>query len=348
MSAICEHCFGVVPSVVTEADDGVWMTKTCPTHGTSRHCIEPDVAFYRMARIDEADPAKRAKWVNQCASTGLDVTRRCNVRCPHCYVEPDNKAKDAPLAEIVELAKHATRAHSIILMGAEPTVRADLPELIAAVKAATGKSIGIYTNAVRMDDASYPAALRAAGLDYCCISLHTPGYLGPKLFGRKLTGITNIIRAGLPIHHVSFSLTSLDELPGVIAHARKLRRYAGHIRIRSPQKVGICNDEPIALSVLYAEARRLLEAAGHTVEVEPSDNTPYHVNLRVNGAQVIRLIRWPTLTSAELSYLDCPPYALFDKEAGEVNLVLSFLLQEARRHRAVPLTQKTTFKVRTA
>lgn len=87
------------------------------------------------------------------------------------------------------------------------------------------------------------------------------------------------------------------------------------------------------LSELYARTRELLTAAGHTVELAPSDNTPYHVNLLVNGDQVFRLIRWPTLASADLEALNCPPYALFDQESGEVNLVLSFLMQEARRNR---------------
>ncbi len=338
MTAFCEHCLNVVPSAITEADDGVWITKTCPTHGGSRHLIEPDAAFFRTALVHDTDTPER--WRNISASTAIDVTRRCNVQCPHCYVEPDNRVKDAPLAELVALAKSAVRTDSILLLGAEPTMRSDLPELIAAVKAATGKSVGMISNAIRMARPGYAERLRTAGLDYTGVSLHTPGYLGPEVYAQKKRGLAEIVRAGIPVHHVSFSLTHLGELPDVLAEARRLRRVAGHIRIRSPQKVGICHDEPIALSVLYAEARRVLEAGGHTVEIEPADNSPYRVNLRVNGAQVIRLIRWPTLASAHLPYLDCPPYALFDKEAGEVNLVLSFLLQEARRRQGRTLDVK--------
>lgn len=341
MSAICEHCLTAVPSRVHVGGAGAWMTKRCPEHGESRHLIEPDPDFFCTALVQELDPAKAARYTNISSATGIDITRRCNVRCPHCYVDPENQVKDIPLDDVVELARHATKAAHIILMGAEPTVRHDLPAVIEAVRATTGKDVGIYTNAIRAAKGDYAEQLKAAGLKFACVSLHTPGYLGAKIYEQKKQGINKIMRAGVAISHVSFSLTSLDELPGVLTDARALRRVAGHIRIRSPQQVGHYNgDEPIALSTLYNETRRILEARGHRVVLEPSDNSPYHVNVRVDGLQVIRLIRWPTLASAELSYLDCPPYAIFDKESGEVNLVLSFLMQEARRKQSRALELK--------
>ncbi|NYT44597.1 radical SAM protein [Alcaligenaceae bacterium] len=334
MTAICEVCLDKVPSQITYRDDGVWLEKQCPTHGPSEHLVEPDVEFYRLALSQEKNPAVREVWAKMFTTTGLDVTRRCNVRCPHCYVEPDNRVKDIERADLVALAKSAVRSDSIILMGAEPTMRNDLAELIADIKQETGKSVGVYTNAIRLANERYANEVFAAGLDYACVSLHTPSYLpDPKLFDKKIEGISNLVKAGVPIHHISFSLRSIDELDGVLGDALALRHTAGHIRIRSPQQVGVCEDEPMHLSDLYNRVVGMLEAAGHTVALVHSDNTPYHVNLLVDGCQVFRLIRWPTLATADLEALDCPPYALFDRESGEVNLVLSFLLQEARRNK---------------
>lgn len=333
MRAICEHCLIRIPADVVEQDDGVWLVKTCPTHGETRHLIEPDIAFYRMAWRQETRQELRTTWESLFSTTGLDVTRRCNVACPHCYVEPDNRVKDRPVDELIALAKTAT-SRAIILMGAEPTMRTDLAELIAGIKAATGKPVGIYTNGIRLADERYSERLARAGLDYCCLSLHTPDYLpDPRSFAMKVKGLENVLKVGVHVHHVSFSLRGIAELDGVLADGLALRSVAGHVRIRSPQQIGVCRDEPMHLSELYARTRELLTAAGHTVELAPSDNTPYHVNLLVNGDQVFRLIRWPTLASADLEALNCPPYALFDQESGEVNLVLSFLMQEARRNR---------------
>lgn len=332
--AVCEKCLTFIPAFVEERDDGAWLVKTCSIHGESAHLIEPDIEFYRMSLKQDDDLERKARIVKTLTTTGIDVTRRCNVQCPHCYVEPDNRIKDAPAAELVYLAMQCKRADSIILMGAEPTMRADLPELIMQIKEATGKSVGIYTNAIRLSDEKYTAKLKNSGIDYACVSLHTRNYLDDeRMFNLKLRGIGNLVKAGIQIHHVSFSLKSINDLDEVIEHALKLREVAGHIRIRSPQKIGVCNDEPMALSALYTAVSSILERDGHKVALLPSDNTPYHVNILVNGNQLFRLIRWPTLATADLSALDCPPYAIFDKEAGEVNLVLSFLMQEARRRR---------------
>lgn len=331
--AICETCIKEIPAYVNVNErTGAVLVKSCPEHGDSSHLIEPDHHFYLMSRVkDESDSVVQAT-EQALSTTGIDVTRRCNVQCPHCYVEPDNRVKDAPADDIVRLAKAAKRAGSIILMGAEPTMRNDLPEIITSIKHETGKTVGIYTNAIRLADEKYTGRLKSAGLDYACVSLHTPDYLGDtRLFEMKVAGITNLVAAGVNIHHISFSLQGLDELNSVLGDAIKLRSIAGHIRIRSPQKVGVCEDEPVALSELFNQVTALLEASGHSVQVAPTDNTPYHINLLVDGCQVIRLIRWPTLASADLTALDCPPYAIFDEDSGEVNLVLSFLIQEAKR-----------------
>jgi hypothetical protein len=278
----------------------------------------------------------RKYWAQQFTTTGLDVTRRCNVKCPHCYVEPDNRIKDAPRDSIVALAKQVKRADSIILMGAEPTMRTDLADLIREISQETGKMVGIYTNAIRLADADYLRGLVSAGLGYACVSLHTPGYLGdPRLFDMKVSGLSNLVAAKVPVHHVSFSLRDLGELDGVLADALKLDGIAGHIRIRSPQKIGVCHDEPMPLSELCNNVVSMMTQAGHSVDLLYSDNSAYHVNLLIDKKQVFRLIRWPTLDTADLDTLDCPPYALFDSESGEINLVLSFLMQEAKRNRAI-------------
>lgn len=333
MRAICEHCLIKIPGEVQERQDGAWLVKECPKHGRSEHLIDPDLDFYRTSLRQEQSEDLKSLWHHLFSTTGLDVTRRCNVACPHCYVEPNNRTKDTPIDELVELARTAT-SRAIILMGAEPTMRTDLPDLITQIKQATGKPVGIYTNGVRLADVKYVDRIVKAGLDYCCFSLHTPEYLAdPRLFDLKIKGLTNIVNAKVFVHHVSFSLRNMSELDGVLGDAIALRGVADHVRIRSAQEIGICEDQPVFLSELFKRTKNMLEAAGHTVDISPSDNTPYHVNILVDKTQLFRLIRWPTLATADLHALDCPPYALFDKQTGEVNLVLSFLMQEARRNR---------------
>lgn len=334
--AICEHCYEYIDGEITFDGDNVVLTKTCPTHGQSSHVVEPQKWFYEMTREQESDVEKRNQWSKMFTTTGLDVTRRCNVKCPHCYVEPDNQVKDVDRSLLVSLAKQVKKAESIILMGAEPTMRNDLPELISEIKAETSKTVGIYTNAIKLADEEYAEKLKEAGLNYACVSLHTRDYLGnEKLFDKKVVGMKNLIDAGISIHHISFSLQTMADLDVVLADAIKLQDCCSHIRIRSPQKVGICNDEPLPLSDLLMTTIVMLEDAGHKVDILSSDNTLYHVNLLVDNKLVLRCIRWPTLETAIIDELDCPPYALFDPVSGEVNLVLSFLIQESKRNASI-------------
>jgi uncharacterized Fe-S cluster-containing radical SAM superfamily protein len=331
--AVCEKCLETIPGKIEIRDKQIWMTKECAAHGASEHLIDPDVEFYNEVESKVPTEEYHQHWIDIISTTGLDVTRKCNMKCPHCYVEPDNNEEDESIEKIVEVAKQVKKTESIILMGAEPTVRKDLPELIKAIIKATGKTVGMYTNAIALAKQGYAKKLKAAGLEYACVSLHSPEYINdPKVFTKKIAGITKLYEAGIPIHHVSFSLRTLKDLDLALADGLRLRGIAGHIRIRSPQDIGICEDIPIALSELCKNIIKMFNDAGHTAEILPSDNNMYHVNLLVDGTQVFRIIRWPTLAETILEEFDTPPYALFDKESGEVNLVLSFLLQEAKRN----------------
>jgi radical SAM protein with 4Fe4S-binding SPASM domain len=60
----------------------------------------------------------------------------------------------------------------IIFTGGEPTLREDLPELIAHAEA-NGQITGLNTNARRLNDAAYVEKLVAAGLDHVQITLES-------------------------------------------------------------------------------------------------------------------------------------------------------------------------------
>ena len=67
----------------------------------------------------------------------------CNLKCPWCDTDV-TKRFTAPLDELLaELGQY--KAKSVILTGGEPTIQADMPELVAALKKA-GYWIGVETN----------------------------------------------------------------------------------------------------------------------------------------------------------------------------------------------------------
>lgn len=92
----------------------------------------------------------------------LTLTRTCNNRCVFC-------AQDG-LGPIVEaealrsLRALSVNAKEVTFVGGEPTLRADLPELIAAARTLGFERVGLQTNARRLSDVALVEQLTSAGL----------------------------------------------------------------------------------------------------------------------------------------------------------------------------------------
>jgi organic radical activating enzyme len=331
--SICNHCYKEIDAEVVKSHDGVWLKKCCPEHGNFLELIEPDVAFYESIE-NQRDDTRLLEYIN---TTGLDVTDRCNVRCPHCYALPEDDGKDISIDKLIEISKLSTKGSSFILMGAEPSMRNDLAELCDAIRKDSGKPVGIYTNAIRFADKKY-VNKTIENIDFFNISLHTRDYLpNPKLFDMKLKGIENIKSAGKSIYHISFSLLTIDHLDEVLEHIENLKGAAHHFRIRTPSRVGTCETPPMFLSELYNEFVKRMNAKGHEVKIVKSDNGPYHLNVKANGT-LFRLVHFPSVHNVQIKYLQRPTWALFVPEIGETNLVHQFIIQEGLKTNKVEQT----------
>jgi cyclic pyranopterin phosphate synthase len=118
----------------------------------------------------------------------ISVTERCNFRCVYCMpAEGIALARRDDLLsfeEIVRVVRVGARLglSKIRLTGGEPTVRRDLPELVAMINEIEGISeIAMTTNGARLSELAQP--LKKAGLSRINISLDT---LRPKR-NRELT-----------------------------------------------------------------------------------------------------------------------------------------------------------------
>jgi hypothetical protein len=97
------------------------------------------------------------------------VAGGCNLNCPVCFAEsgPDGAA-DPSLDEIrgwYRTLHHLAPGSNIQVSGGEPSLRNDLPEVVAAGRAAGFDFIQLNTNGIRLGrDADYLKALKDAGL----------------------------------------------------------------------------------------------------------------------------------------------------------------------------------------
>ncbi len=104
----------------------------------------------------------------------LALTYRCNNNCAHCY---NARSRDYPelstesWMRIIDLLWEIGIPH-VVFTGGEPTMRNDLPELIAYASK-TGQITGLNTNGRRLSDQTFLQNLVEAGLDHVQITLES-------------------------------------------------------------------------------------------------------------------------------------------------------------------------------
>ena len=131
----------------------------------------------------------------------VSVTDRCNFRCTYCMPADGLPwlPKDQTLSfeEIVEVARAATELHGVThvkLTGGEPTVRRDLPMLVAMLRGLPGvRDLSMTTNGFSLGELSRP--LRDAGLDRVTVSLDSLDATRFKAITR--TGRLDRVTAGI-------------------------------------------------------------------------------------------------------------------------------------------------------
>ena len=135
----------------------------------------------------------------------LALTYRCNNDCAHCY---NARSRDFPELSTVEWKQAidslwAVGIPHVVFTGGEPTVRRDLPELVAYAQA-KGMVTGLNTNGRRLRDAGYVDALVSAGLDHVQITLeshdpvvHDAMVRHPGAWRETVAGLENALRSRL-------------------------------------------------------------------------------------------------------------------------------------------------------
>jgi 12,18-didecarboxysiroheme deacetylase len=153
-----------------------------------------------------------------------NVTRKCNLKCVHCYAQATETALDNELstaegkALIDDLA--AFGAPVMLFSGGEPLVRKDLPEL-AAYAVDHGMRAVISTNGTLIT-ASLARTLKSIGLSYVGISLDGMQSINdtfrgvPGAYDKALDGIRNCQAAGIKVGlRFTINRFNVDDIPAI-------------------------------------------------------------------------------------------------------------------------------------
>ncbi len=135
----------------------------------------------------------------------LALTYRCNDDCAHCYnARPRNypEMDTAAWKKIIDRTWDLGIPH-IVFTGGEPSLRSDLPELIAHAEA-NGQITGMNTNARRLHDPKFVQELVDAGLDHIQITVESHDEaIHDQMVGKKgawqqtIRGLKNVLATRL-------------------------------------------------------------------------------------------------------------------------------------------------------
>lgn len=230
----CHRCGRDIPGKYWFAPEGVYLETACPDHGTASELIEKDERFFREAyEYDGYAPVRHLI---------MPVTYRCNLSCRYCYAHSNYKhtlPADRSIDRMVEIVK-GLNCPTVNLAGGEPTVREDLPELLAALKErAVVKKLCVVTNGQRTVDEKYLRLLRDQGMDFLFLPLFIPGY-DPEgaVVGNVMKSLDNAYRLRIPVW-IQAAVERIDQVPPVLAVIEKYRKVIFNITIRSVRPYGI-------------------------------------------------------------------------------------------------------------
>ena len=131
----------------------------------------------------------------------LALTYRCNNECAHCYNGRPRTYPEMPTSQWLRVLEqvYALGIPHVVFTGGEPTLRHDLPDLIAYAQK-IGLIAGLNTNGRRLSDPQFLARLVEAGLDHVQITLesynpaiHDRLVARPGAWQQTIAGIKNVL-----------------------------------------------------------------------------------------------------------------------------------------------------------
>jgi uncharacterized radical SAM superfamily Fe-S cluster-containing enzyme len=194
--SVCPECLKRIPAQNVRRGNDVYLIKECPDHGRFSTVVwrgEPAYESWVHPPKAALTPVGATGMNRGCpfdcgvcsdhqqppCGVLLEVTSRCNLICPVCFAGSNAEtAGEDPDISVIEGWYRTLFASSgpcnIQLSGGEPTVRDDLPDIVALGHKLGFPFIQLNTNGVRLGtEPEYVKKLKAAGLN--CVFLQFDG-----------------------------------------------------------------------------------------------------------------------------------------------------------------------------
>ncbi|MCJ7442986.1 MAG: radical SAM protein [Methanotrichaceae archaeon] len=172
VSSLCPICLKIVQAHIFEETGKVFMEKYCEDHGDFREIYWSDASlykkFFKYLTIGHESDSSAAEQIGCTLDCGLcknhitstllgivDLTSRCNMTCPICFADAGGDQYEPSLDQIKIMlqnlrAEEPVPCPAIQFSGGEPTLRDDLPQIVAMARQMGFAQIQIATNGLRL------------------------------------------------------------------------------------------------------------------------------------------------------------------------------------------------------
>lgn len=259
--SVCPVCLRRIDAAYVREGETVSFRKTCPRHGSFAVPVlrqtdglpafeewqRPKTPSYPARPLTEAvqgcpfDCGLCPGHAQHTCTALLEVTLRCNMACPVCYAAaggrdvPPDPAPDVLIRQLDRL-RQVSPGCNVQLSGGEPTLRADLPDIIREVRARGFGLVQVNSNGLRLgQDATLAQRLSEAGLDSvylqwdapddaACVPLRGRLPHGESLMSLKAAAVRHCAAAGLGVVLVATLLpgANLSRLGDLLRQALRL------------------------------------------------------------------------------------------------------------------------------
>lgn len=238
-----------------------------------KRCLEGDLNEHDLSSAVEVQPFDLGFSTLPILSE-VAITYRCNLKCSFCYAGcncttnpiggDDSEMSVGQIREVLRKIREQAQVPSVSFTGGEPTLRPELPGLVADAKR-LGLRVNLITNGTRMT-ADLACELADAGLDSAQVSLegvtaatHEKVTAVYRSFPRTLAAVRHLADAGVLVHtNTTINRDNLDECTRMPTFVRReLDRDRFSMNLLVPTGSAVVHD---GLAVRYSEVGPHLDA----------------------------------------------------------------------------------------
>lgn len=251
---------------------------------------------------------------NTFKSVMVDLTHRCNMNCANCYI-PNRDIPDMDVSKLRDCLAQLPFRTDIRLVGAEPTMRSDLPEIIDMIRS-LGHRPNLLSNGLRLARETYVRELFDAGLRQVYISLngadnddwyeHIDNLRCAK---KKIKALENVARVGMLVGTGTIIVRNVNE--GAVKRAidlvKQINPKNALMRFRNVGALGRFDKNAERQNLSMPELENMvIEALGHPIANIPrqsNGNIVHDANIRifpVDPASVVGRGIWIKLTDWQI------------------------------------------------